>query len=143
MDETQEETRPVGLGVRLAARAIDAVVVTLAVGGLGGVMGFGFDWLGIGAALIFGYFVVADAWLGATLGKRMLGLAVHGPDGGRPTFAQAAAREAFTVLGAVPFAGPLLAIATWTWIGVAIRKSDAGQGPHDRLAGGTRVVRGR
>ena len=140
MDETQAE-EAVGLGVRLAARAIDVVVVTVAAGALGGVMGFGFDWLMLGAALIFGYFVVADAWLGATLGKRLLGLRVRGPDGGRPTFAQAAAREAFTVLGAVPFAGPLLALAAWLWIAVAIWKSDAGQGPHDRVAGGTRVVR--
>lgn len=48
---------------------------------------------------------------GATPGKLALGLRVIGPDGGRPTPRQALIREAFTVLGAIPFAGPLLALA--------------------------------
>ena len=43
-------------------------------------------------------------------------------------------------LGAVPFAGPILALAAWIWIVLAIRSSPLGQGPHDHLAGGTRVV---
>jgi len=45
------------------------------------------------------------------------------------------------VLGAIPFAGPVLALAAWIWIIITIRASPSGQGKHDTLAGGTRVVR--
>jgi uncharacterized RDD family membrane protein YckC len=68
------------------------------------------------------------------------GLRVLGPDGGRPTLRQALIRESFTVLGAIPFAGPLLALAAWIWIAATIRSSPTGQGKHDTLAGGTRVA---
>ena len=125
------------IGLRAAARGIDVLVVTAGVLALGAGMGFGFDWLVIGAALILGYFVVLDVFA-ATLGKLALGLRVVGPDGGRPTLVQALAREAFVLVGAVPFVGPLLALAAWIWIAVGLRAT--GQGFHDRL-GGTRVVR--
>jgi uncharacterized RDD family membrane protein YckC len=52
---------------------------------------------------------------------------------------QAFAREAFTVAGEVPFAGPLLALAAWGWIIVTIRSNPLRQGKHDLLAG-TRVI---
>jgi uncharacterized RDD family membrane protein YckC len=84
-----------------------------------------------------------DTVAGATLGKFALGLRVVGTGGGRPTLRQAALREAFTVLGAVPFIGALLALGAWLGIAWTIRKSPTGQGPHDQLAGGTRVVRAR
>ena len=45
------------------------------------------------------------------------------------------------VLGAIPFAGPLLALAAWTNIIMTIRSSPLRVGTHDRLAGGTRVIR--
>ena len=51
------------------------------------------------------------------------------------------AREAFTVLGAISFAGPLLALAAWAWIIATIRSTPLRQGKHDMLAGGTRVIR--
>jgi hypothetical protein len=66
---------------------------------------------------------------------------VMGAAGGRPTVREAFTREAFTVVGAVPFAGPLIALGVWTWIILSIRSSALGQGKHDILAGGTRVVR--
>jgi hypothetical protein len=50
-------------------------------------------------------------------------------------------REAFTVLGSVPFVGGLLALGSWVWIGRSIRSNGLRQGKHDLLAGGTRVVR--
>lgn len=64
-----------------------------------------------------------------------------GPGRQRPAPREAVPLEAFTVPGAVPFAGPILALAAWIWIALAIRSRPLGQGPHDHLAGGTRVVR--
>jgi uncharacterized RDD family membrane protein YckC len=131
-----------GLWARFGARVIDAVALVAVGAALGPLLDFGFAWLGLQAALVFVYFVVLDVAVGTTLGKRLLGLKVIGPQGGRPTGRQAAVREAFTVLGAIPYAGPVLALAAWIVIAVTINSSPTGQGKHDELAGGTQVVRG-
>ena len=94
---------PAELPARFAARAIDVLVLVAIDVGLGLVIGFGFDWLAIGTAVVLGYFVLLDALAGATLGKLALGLRVTGPDGGKPSVRQALIREAFSVVGAVPF----------------------------------------
>lgn len=125
---------------RLAARGVDVAIVAGIDVGLGRLFGFGFDWLAAAALIVLGYFVLLDRFLGATLGKLAFGLRVVGPDGGHPTLGQALIRETFTVLGAVPFVGPLLAIGAWIWIIVTIRADAEGRGKHDRLAGGTRVI---
>jgi uncharacterized RDD family membrane protein YckC len=119
---------------------LDAFVLTLLDVGLGRVIGFGFDWLMVAALLVLLYFAGLDALFGTTLGKRAMGLRVIGPGGGKPTLRQALIRESFTVLGAIPFAGPILALVAWIWILVTIRSSPTGRGRHDVLAGGTRVV---
>lgn len=140
--DSNSSTKPPGeLGRRLGARAIDAVVLTAAAFAIGSGIGFGFDWLILVGSLVLVYFVLADCLLGATLGKALLGLRVQGPSGGRPTLAQAAVREAFTVVGAVPFIGPIVAMGIWIGIALTARRSASRQGFHDRLAGGTRVVR--
>jgi uncharacterized RDD family membrane protein YckC len=131
--------RPAELPARLAARAIDIVVLVVADVALGKRIGFGFDWLLIAASIVLVYFVLSDVLAGATLGKAALRLRVIDADGGRPSLRQAFAREAFTVAGAVPFAGPLLALLAWVWIFVTIRSSPLQQGKHDLIAG-TRVV---
>lgn len=128
------------LARRLGGRAIDAALLVAVGVALGLAIGFGFDWLAIHAALVFAYFVVLDATVATTLGKRLLGLKLVSPDGDRPTLRQAAIREAFTLAGAVPFVGPLLALVAWTTIAVTSRADGVGQGSHDRLAGGTQVV---
>lgn len=133
-------TAPGELGPRVMARAIDIVVLVAVDVGLGLVMGFGFDWLFIGATIVLAYFVLQDSLAGATLGKRALGLQIVAPGGGRPSLRQALIREAFTVVGSIPFVGPLLALGAWVWIAMGIRSSPLRQGPHDLLAGGTRVV---
>lgn len=130
---------PAPLGVRVAARALDTLVLVAIDVALGLAMGFDVAWLVVGAAVVFAYFTVADAFFGATVGKAMLGLRVRGGRRERPTLAEAAAREAFTLIGAVPFVGPLLALAAWSTLAVQIRRT--GSGLHDRLAGGTQVVR--
>ena len=129
------------LPVRLAARALDVVVVVALTVVLGQRMGFGFDWLIIGAALIWLYFAGLDTALGGTVGKLATGLRVVGDDGRWPSLTQSLKREAFTVAGAIPFVGPLIAIGLWVWFVIVVRKSPTRQGPHDVFAGGTRVVR--
>lgn len=131
------------LPIRLAARVVDAAVATALNVGLGFVMGFGFDWVIVGAAMTLMYFALCDALLGATLGKLALGLRVIGRDGARPSLKQALIRESFTVIGAIPFVGPLLLVAAFIWIARTIRLNPSRQGKHDMLAGGTRVVRAR
>jgi uncharacterized RDD family membrane protein YckC len=132
--------RPAELPPRLAARAIDIGVLVAVDVSLGKMMGFGFDWLLIGASIVLAYFVLSDTVAGATPGKAVLGLRVIDAEGGgRPSLRQALIREAFMVVGAVPFAGPLLALAAWVWIGVTIRSNPLRRGKHDLLAG-TRVI---
>lgn len=130
-----------GLLVRLAARVLDGIVLLIVQFGLGDVLGYGFLWLIVAAASVWAYFAALDAFTGTTLGKLALGLRVVSAGGGRPTLGQALVREAFTLLGAVPFAGPFLALAAWIWIARTIFVSPTRQGIHDVLAGGTRVIR--
>lgn len=139
--ETTANAAAVGLGIRFAARALDAIIAGALVGVLGAVMDFGFVWLALGAVIILAYFALTTAFFGATPAKRLLGLRVVGPDGNRPSLPHSFAREAFVALGAVPFVGPLLALAAWIAIAVTASKSPTGQGLHDRLGGGTRVIR--
>ena len=135
--------RPALLPSRLAARAIDVAVVAAVDAGLGRLLGFGFDWLVLAALVVMGYFTLQDWLAGATIGKALLGLKVIGPDGGNPSLVASLKREAFLLLGSIPFIGPLLALGAWAWIMVSIRKSPLAQGKHDMLAGGTRVVHSR
>lgn len=126
---------------RTAARALDFVLL----GALGAAWGYpfayGFVWLGVHALVVYLYFAIGDAFFGRTLGKAALGLRVAGAGGApRATLGQALAREAFVILGAVPFVGPLLALTSWIAIAVTAKQSELGQGFHDRLAGGTRVT---
>jgi uncharacterized RDD family membrane protein YckC len=131
---------PATLPARLAARVIDVLILTAITVALGMRIGFLYNWLVISATMVILYFALSDALAGATIGKRVMGLQVVGPDGKRPTLQQSLAREAFTIFGAIPFIGPLLALGAWIWIIVTIRSSPLRQGKHDMLAGGTRVV---
>lgn len=133
--------RPAEIPVRLAARVIDVIVLAALSGLLGRQIGFGFDWLSMTAIVVLAYFALCDTLWGATLGKLAVGLRVIGPHENRPTLKQSLIREAFTVLGAIPFVGPLLALAAWIWIFLSVRSNPLRQGKHDLLAGGTRVVR--
>ena len=127
--------------VRICARLIDSLILGAVDAILGKVIGFGFSWLAVTAGMVFLYFVLMDICYGATIGKLVLGLRVTGPSGKHPTPREALVREAFTVLGAIPFIGPLLALVAWVWIILTARWSVLRQGKHDLLAGGTRVVR--
>lgn len=92
--------------------------------------------------LTFGYFVLFEVSQGATPAKRLLGLAVHGPDGvSKPTASQSAIRNSFTLLAVVPYIGPLLAFVAYIVIAVTISGSPTKQGKHDELVSGTQVTR--
>jgi len=132
---------PAELPARFAARAIDALLLVCAGTALGRQIGFRYDWLIATAAIVILYFTVAGTAAGATVGKAALRLQVIGPDGRRPSWKQSLVRESFVLLGAIPFAGPLLALLSWVWIVLTIRSSPIRQGKHDCLAGGTRVIR--
>ena len=125
---------------RALARLIDVVVVASATVALGSLLDFSLLWLVVGALGILAYFAGSDAAFGMSVGKALTGLKVVGPDGERPSVQAAARREAFTMLGAIPFVGPILAMVAWITIVVTVRNSPTGQGLHDRWAGGTRVV---
>ena len=131
---------PAEIPARLAARVIDTLALVAIGAALGRQIGFRYVWLVSTASIVLAYFVLADALVGTTLGKAAMRLHVAGTKGNKPTIKQALIRECFTLLGAIPFAGPFLAFGAWVWIVVTIRSSPLRQGIHDRLAG-TRVVR--
>lgn len=140
-DMSESPLQPADIPVRIVARLIDAVVLAGLQTGLGLLIGFGAAWLLLAATSVLAYFALFDAQAGATPGKRLMGLRVVGPHGGLPTLNQALRREIFTIVGAVPFIGGLLALVAWIWILVSIRSNPWRQGKHDLLAGGTRVIR--
>ena len=159
---------PAGLLDRLVARVIDfvllavvvAVVVDLLVvravlGHEAGLYGVGAHWVDaavsavLTAAIQLGYFALMESQEGSTVGKSVMRLRTLGPDGGRPTLEEAVRRNlwtAFGVLGVVPVVGSALGglaglVAVIT-IAVGINADTTNRrGWHDRLAGGTRVVR--
>ena len=91
---------------------------------------------------MFGYFVLFEVTQGASPGKRLLGLTVHGPGGApKPNATQSAIRNSFTLLAVVPYIGSLLAFIAYIIIAVTISGSPTKQGKHDELAGGTQVVK--
>ena len=139
--------QPGGVGVRFFARVIDGILVNLAALGLSVVL-FDWDywWMVTGlfsGVLMFGYFVLLEVNYGATLGKKLLGLTVHGPGAApKPDFKQSAIRNSFTLLAVVPYnIGHLLALVAYIVIAVTINASPTKQGKHDELAGGTQVVK--
>lgn len=140
MDGTTTDGAAAHLLPRIGARLVDALLLAALGVALGNVIGFGPVWLALHALVVFAYFVVQDVVAGTTVGKRVTGLKVIGADGGNPTLRDAAVRESFTLLGAVPFVGPLLAAGAWVAIVATAHASPTGQGIHDRLASGTRVT---
>lgn len=93
--------------------------------------------------LMFLYFFAFETTQGWTPGKKLLGLRVHGAGGApKPTAAQSAIRNSWTVLPVIPFVGGLLGFIAIVVIAVTISGSLTKQGKHDQLAGGTQVVKG-
>ncbi len=164
---------PGGLRDRFLARLVDAVlllvvtVVVVSVVVVGAILGHAPSFYGLAdtwvdaavsavlsAAITLGYFAVLESREGRTVGKRIMRLRTLGPAGDLPTLAQAVRRNAWTVVTAlalVPVAsgvlsGVLSGAAAVVAGGIALginADTVARQGPHDRFAGGTRVVEER
>ena len=134
-----------GLGLRMFARIIDGILVGIVGVLLGLVTDTWSDIMVTGlftGALMFAYFVAFEVSQGWTPGKKLLGLAVHGPGGTpKPDLRQSAVRNLFTLLPIVPFVGGLLGVIAIIVIAVTISGSPTKQGKHDELAGGTQVVK--
>jgi uncharacterized RDD family membrane protein YckC len=138
--------QPGDLLLRFLARLIDGVIVVI----IGVVLALLLDaltniWVTglFSGVLTFIYFVAFETTQGATPGKKLLGMRVLGPAGApKPTAAQSAVRNAFTLLSAVPYFGGLLAVIAAIVIAVTINGSPTKQGKHDEMAGGTQVVKG-
>lgn len=137
---------PAGLGVRFFARLIDGILVNI-VAFLLSLSLFDEDsWFLatslFSGVLMFAYFVIFEITYGSSLGKKLLGLAVHGPGGmPKPDAKQSAIRNAFLLLTLVPYLGGLLTLVAYLVIAVTISSSPTRQGKHDELAGGTQVVK--
>jgi hypothetical protein len=137
---------PEGLLLRWLARVIDGIfvgvvswVLIIVTDSLSSI------WLtGLFTGLLtFVYFVAFEVSTGWTPGKKVLGLSVHGPGGApKPTAAQSAIRNSWTLLPIIPFVGGLLGFIAIIIIAVTINGSPTKQGKHDELAGGTQVVKG-
>lgn len=134
---------------RLVARIIDGfilaipvVIVTAVVGGGLGVRAHEHHLARLfvgrlaGSALAFLYFVWMESQRGGTLGKDLMGLTVRSTAGGRLTPDQAARRNWWMWIGAIPLAvfGLVNLIVTIA-IGVTIANDPAGRGFHDKGAG--------
>lgn len=138
----QPRQNPGDLLPRVGARVIDLLIVSAA----SLVLVLGLDvsnqWLAPQVVLYYAYFVLLDAYVGTTVGKRFLHLRVTGPRGDKPTLKQAAIREAFILLDMIriPWVGSPLSLIAWVVIIVTIQKSPTKQGMHDRIAGGTHVI---
>lgn len=138
--------QPGGLVVRFFARLIDGIIVGI----VASVLLFSLHMqshilvTGVFTGLLtFIYFVALETTQGWTIGKKLLGLKVHGPAGApKPDLSQSAVRNAFTLLPIVPFVGGLLGFIAIVVIGVTISGSPTKQGKHDELAGGTQVLKG-
>lgn len=123
-----------GSGRRVVAWLVDGVPFGL--GALGLVAWLGADDLRLVVQLLavvalasFAYQTLAHGLAGATLGKRLVGLRVVGPDGRRPGPGRSALRAAVAVAGVAALGvGPLLALFTLS-----------GRALHDLVAGTTVV----
>jgi uncharacterized RDD family membrane protein YckC len=145
---------PGSLGLRFAARVIDHVIVAVVAFALAFILNLVFHYWGggliaiingaISALLTFVYFVALETSRGATIGKKLVGLSVHGAGGAvRPTVQQSATRNAWTLFSIIPFLiGTVLALISVIAIAVTINNSPTKQGIHDKLAGGTQVLKG-
>jgi uncharacterized RDD family membrane protein YckC len=158
--EAPEPSAPAGaepgsLGVRLGARIIDSIIIYIVAVAIGLLLrlvttysedAFLFALINgiIAGVLTFAYFVGFETSKGQTPGKKLLGLSVRGPGGAHPTLQQSAIRNVWTLFTIVPpqFVGALLYLISVVAIAVTINGSPTKQGIHDRLAGGTEVVKG-
>lgn len=161
---------PADLTMRFLARLIDYILLGIVLGivvfaliigvimgaaagfgGFGGGGGFGVVLVQavLTAGITLAYFALMESSRGQTVGKMLLKLQTQGPNGQKPTMAEAVRRNAWTALGIlaiIPFFGGFLAwiaqLAAAIYIAVTINNNTTTrQGWHDEFAGGTRVIK--
>lgn len=146
-------SQPGELLPRLGARIIDALIVVIPFGIVTVIVSLA-DSIFLTAVVgllsglaMLGYAAYFESTKGWTLGKKVLGLSVTGPNGGLPTLEEAAKRNAYLALQSltwIPFLGWLFnfaSLAAYIGIAVTIEQSPTKQGFHDKFAGGTQVVK--
>lgn len=160
--------QPAGLLDRFVARLVDFILVTIVDVIIGSVLivgalmnssgGFYNTNASYGVAAVsaivstlitLGYFTFMEASQGKTLGKMLMKLHTEGPNGGLPTYREAFLRNIWAglgILGIVPIIGSLIGglaeIVAVIMIAVGINGDPVHrQAFHDKLAGGTRVIK--
>ena len=152
--------QPADLLTRFLARLIDGtligtvatvVVVTILFGAIfdtatglpfvGGSNLDGFFASVLSTALAIAYFAYLESTLGQTVGKMIMKIEVRDPAGGHPSLEAALKRNVWMALSIIPFVGGLAQLVAAIAIGVTINNSRSSAGWHDKLAGGTRVVK--
>ena len=138
--------KPAATAARATAVIIDALIALFVLGTLVGLLtgqthhagsSIGFNLHGGRAffwgALSLAYWIVCERLWGMTLGKRLFGIRVVGPDGDNPTWGQSVGRNLLRLVDAFPYVLPYL-------VGfIAAMTNDERQRVGDRAAG-TRVV---
>lgn len=126
----------IGVGRRFVAWLIDALITGLAwvpfaetesVDGVYSIRWDGIDFI-VPLVITLAYFVILEGWLGATIGKVVLGIRVRRPDGARIGFGAAAIRNVARLVDAFPYVIPYLVG------GIAVGRSDTKQRFGDRWA---------
>jgi uncharacterized RDD family membrane protein YckC len=161
-DQMQQPTSEVGADLmpRFWARLMDglllgfvmfAIIVPVVFvsilgvsGGYGAFTGFGVGAFMISlvfAAFVIGYFAYFESSRGQTVGKMVMKLKTVGPDGGNPSFEEAAKRNAFYAISIIPIIGGLLELGAVIYIAYTINESPTHVGWHDEFAGGTKVIK--
>ena len=142
--------QPADLLMRFLARLIDFILLGRNAYGFGPRLSYGASALSavIASVLYLGYFTLMESGNGRTIGKMLLKLQTQGPDGSTPTREQALKRNfwvALGILGVIPVVGGVIGslaeLAIVILIAVTIHRSPIREGWHDKLAGGTRVVK--
>lgn len=131
------EQRPAGVGVRFLARLIDGIIAGIIAYLVLRIVGLGDNLsvvASVGALIVFSYFVILESAWGSTVGKKIFGLRVFDPAGGKPSMGSAALRNLFLAIGAVPFVGPVIDVILRIVIAVTISQSSTKQGIHDKWA---------
>lgn len=158
---THVQEQPAELLDRFLAKLIDFVIVGVVYAIIAVILAIavavtiGSSWISgvvtsvVMVALLLGYFTFLESSRGQTVGKMVMKLRVLGPDGGQPTTEEALKRNiwmAIPLIGIIPFIGWLLQMVAWiaalVTIALGINNDTVKrQAWHDRLGGGTRVIK--
>jgi uncharacterized RDD family membrane protein YckC len=134
---------------------VSIIIVSTVMGSNGGMYSTGSSFaVGAVSAILstlitMGYFTFMEASQGKTVGKMLMKLHTEGPNGGHPTYQEAFMRNIWAglgILGIIPIIGGLIGalaeIVAVIMIAVGINTDVVHrQAFHDKLAGGTRVIK--